>query len=145
MGMLVTLCFLPVFFVLGIVFGIFSWLFAVWIVCGTKDWGETWQAFTRSAIKMSNDHNILVAYGADFIETFECIKPCRTIGKNMLIQYYKIGHSLSIYAILWFLTLIKALCLFPIWASICCRESFNEQLNELLTKKKNKKTKGGPM
>eukprot|EP00483_Globobulimina_turgida_P002584 UN02588 len=136
--MLVTLTCVPIFFVFGIIFGLISWLFAAWIVCGSKDWTEKWQSFSRTSIKMSNDHNILVAYGADFVETFECIKPCRMIGKNMLIQYYKIGHSLSIYIVLFLFSLSKALLLFPIWSSICCRETYNQQLQELLSKKKKK-------
>ena len=133
--MLVTLCFIPVFFTIGIVFGLFSWILAAWVVCGSKDWTEKWQSFSRASVKMSKDHNVLVAFGADFIITFECIKPCRMIGKNVLLQYYKIGHSLSVYFVLFLLTLIKALTLFPIWASICCKDYYNEQLTQLLKQK----------
>mmetsp|Transcript_50656 Transcript_50656/g.80703 ORF Transcript_50656/g.80703 Transcript_50656/m.80703 type:complete len:231 (-) Transcript_50656:351-1043(-) len=139
--MLVTLIFLPVFFVFGVAFGLVSWIFAAWTVtCSDKfDWGRTWQAFSRSSIKMSQDHNTLVVHAADFVETFECIKPCRMMGKNMLSQYYKIGHSLSVYGILWLITLLKAILLVPIWAAICCRQTLNEQMTEMLSKGKQKK------
>mgnify|MGYP001215158935 CR=1 FL=1 len=65
--MLVTLCFVPIFFIFGIAFGSVSWLLAAWVVCGDKEWTLKWQFFVRSAAKMSTDHNILVVHGAEFI------------------------------------------------------------------------------
>merc|ERR1719295_1079212 len=134
--MLVTLLFLPIFFIFGLLFGLFSWLLAGWVICGSSkfEWTRKWQAFSRASIKMSKDHNILVAHGADFVETFECIKPCRVISKNILIQYYKLGHSLSVYLVLFLLTLFKTLLLFPIWSALCCGEAYTAQLDRLLAK-----------
>ena len=133
--MLVTLCFVPIFFIFGIAFGSVSWLLAAWVVCGDKEWTLKWQFFVRSAAKMSTDHNILVVHGAEFIETFECIKPCRESGKTLLIQYYKIGHSLSIYLVLFLLTTVKALLLVPIWSALCCQEAHHRQREKLLRTK----------
>lgn len=133
--MLVTLISIPIFFIFGIAFGSVSWLLAAWIVCGDKDWTLKWQSFVRSAAKMSSDHNTLVVHGAEFVETLECIKPCRESGKTMLIQYYKIGHSLSIYLVLFSLTVIKGLLLVPIWSAVCCQSAHQQQREQLLATK----------
>merc|ERR1719242_250605 len=88
---------------------------------------------------MITDHNILVIHGAEFMETFECIKPCRESGKTLLIQYYKIGHSLSIYLVLFLLTVAKALLLVPIWSAMCCPRAHQQQREQLLRTKSTEK------
>ena len=65
--MLITLVFLPIFLVFGVVFGFISWFFAAWLACSNVGWTKKWQSFSRSASRMSRDHNVLAAHGADFV------------------------------------------------------------------------------
>ncbi|ETO31768.1 hypothetical protein RFI_05350 [Reticulomyxa filosa] len=54
--MFVTLLSIPLFFLLGLIFGIVSPALAIIPACG-QPWRKKWRAFVHFATKMSNDHN----------------------------------------------------------------------------------------
>ena len=102
---------------------------------------------------MTAEHERLVIYGADFILTnLECIKPCRTIGRNICLNYYKLGHQLSLFFILFWLSIIKLVLFVPLLSAVFCNEKMNANTANLLSavpqppsssSSQRKKNKGG--
>jgi len=122
------------------VFGIVSPLLAIGPACANP-WRKKWRAFVHFATKMSHDHIKTVVQGADFVETFECVSCCRPIGKHMLINYYKLGHSMSSLLLLFCVTLIKFAALSPLLSGICCLDDGKDYLIDKDKKKGNQMTR----
>ena len=97
---------------------------------------------------MSPDLKYLINQGAETVLAFECIKPCRRIGKIILIQYYKSGHSLGVIFIIWLLSLIKLILFYPLLEAVCCSKIRHEQitlLNDEIKKSKSKDNNGNEL
>lgn len=138
--MLITLLGIPLCFLVGFAFGILTPILGAWEGC-KRPWTKKWHVFVVRSSKISRGHKALVIHGAECLLSFECVKPCRKMGKLLLLQYYKLGHSLGVILILWIITLFKVILFIPIFTAIFCGGSHHEQLAALMKDVKEKKKK----
>jgi len=110
--MLVTFFLWPIFFVLGLLFGFFSPIFAICKACA-QETGK-WQAYVRHASAVSRGHQQRIKMLAKCVLAMECWDTLR--GKKVFLEYYKLGHHVGFSLHIIIVSIIKFALFNPFWA-----------------------------
>jgi len=119
----------PIFFALGVFFGVISPIIAICKAC--KEEKGKWQTYVRRGSAVSIGHQKRIKKLAGCLLFFQCCQ-CgdedNLRGKKVLLGYYKLGHHLGFSFHVIILTLIKFGLFNPFWAA--CTASLEDLQKE---------------
>jgi len=124
--MLVTFLIWPIFFVLGLLFGFFTPIFAICKACAHET--GKWQAYVRHASAVSRGHQQRIKMLARCVLVFECWDTLR--GKKVFLDYYKLGHHLGFSLHLIIVSIIKFALFNPFWGAFTTSLEDLKQMDE---------------
>jgi len=127
--MLVTFLLWPIFFVLGLLFGFFSPIFAICKACA-EETGK-WQAYVRYASAVSRGHQERIKMLARCVLVFECWDTLR--GQRVFLDYYKLGHHVGFSLHIIIVSIIKFALFNPFWGALTTSLEDLEQMDEEAT------------
>lgn len=116
--MIIAFLLWPIFFVLGLVFGILSPIVAICNAC--KQETKKWQTYVRNASAVSSGHQKrikLLAKCLLAVECFKCNDEDNLRGKKLLLDYYKLGHQIGFSFHIIIVTVLKFALFNPFWTA----------------------------
>jgi len=123
--MIISFLLWPIFFVLGLLFGIISPIIALCHAC--KQETKRWQTYVRYGSAVSEGHQKRIKLLAKcflVLDCCQCHDEDHIRGKNILLGYYKLGHQIGFAIHIIVVTILKFALFVPFFIS--CSTSIDE-------------------